>query len=81
MDATKVTHSACARFEAETGRKAPYHWPDGAMSVDLANNPVYNMEWVDASACYGWHGKRLPTAVKWGARRARRPGGQDLSLG
>lgn len=80
-DATEVTHSEYARFEAETGRKAPYNLPDGAISADLANYPVYNMEWVDASACYGWHGKCLPTEAEWGARRGRPPGGQDLFLG
>ncbi len=77
IDKTEVTHRAYAEFLKATGRKAPYHWLEGAMPEELAEYPIHNADWEDAAAYCAWRGKRLPTEAEW--ERAARGVKQGLS--
>ena len=65
MDLSEVTQARYQEFVKATGRRAPYHWPDGVMPDGKQNFPVYNVDWDDANAYCSWQGKRLPTEAEW----------------
>jgi len=65
MDTYPVTNAEYARFVAETGYRAPCHWPESAYPLDKADHPVVNVSWEDAQAYAAWAGKRLPTEAEW----------------
>ena len=65
LDRHEVTHAEYARFLEAAGRRAPYHWLDGAMPDGRGDFPIYNVDWDDATAYCAWNGKRLPTEAEW----------------
>jgi formylglycine-generating enzyme required for sulfatase activity len=65
MDATPVTNEDYAKFVADTGHAAPSHWVDGQAPAALADHPVVNVSYHDATSYATWARKRLPTALEW----------------
>lgn len=65
IDAKEVTQIQYAGFLRQSGRKAPYHWLNGAIPEGGESLPVYNVNWEDANAFCEAGGKRLPTEAEW----------------
>ncbi len=77
IDTHEVTNQKYAAFLKASKRKAPRHWVNGAMPPGIDNQPVYNVDWDDASAYCQWEGKRLPTEAEF--ERVARSGKEGLS--
>jgi formylglycine-generating enzyme required for sulfatase activity len=60
-----VTNAEYARFVAESSHTPPLHWKGKTPPKELANHPVVNVSWHDATAYAEWAGKRLPTEEEW----------------
>lgn len=65
IDEKEVSQSQYAGFLKRSGRKAPYHWLNGAVPQGGESIPVYNVSWDDANAFCTSSGKRLPTEAEW----------------
>jgi formylglycine-generating enzyme required for sulfatase activity len=77
LDSREVSHAEYGAFATSTKRPVPYHWLNGKMPASLANVPIYNVTWFDASEYCAWKGGRLPTEAEW--ERAARGGREGLS--
>jgi formylglycine-generating enzyme required for sulfatase activity len=60
LDRAEVTNSAYAKFCAETNRQPP-----SGFRTDRPDDPVVNVNYLDANAFAAWAKKRLPDAVEW----------------
>lgn len=71
IGAHPVTNAQYAEFVKATGRRAPYHWKDGAIPEGLDDHPVVSVGWHDAVAYCRWRSEqtgavyRLPTEAEW----------------
>lgn len=75
MDEAEVTNERYAKFVADTGRPAPFHWVKGDFAKGEEANPVINVSWDDAAEFCASEGKRLPTEAEW--EKACRGGHED----
>ncbi|MBN1993583.1 MAG: SUMF1/EgtB/PvdO family nonheme iron enzyme [Anaerolineae bacterium] len=81
-----VTNLEYQAFVDATGRETPSHWEKGQFSDELADHPVTNVSWRDATAYCTWlaetTGKpyRLPTEAEW-ERAARGTDGHRYPWG
>lgn len=65
IDKYEVTTARYAKFlAAHKGATPPDGWPDLELSR-VADMPVVNVTWNDASAYCAWAGARLPTDAEW----------------
>ena len=76
---TPVTNAQYAEFITDTSRKAPKHWPKGAVPAGKAEHPVVNVTYSDAQAYCKWMSQksgvtyRLPTEEEILSRKNGRP--------
>lgn len=62
LSQTVVTVEAYERFVQATGRRMPNSLAAGWINK---NEPIVNVNWMDAKAYCGWIGGRLPTEAEW----------------
>ena len=65
LDEHEVTNEQYGAFLQAAKRRAPPHWPRGALPDGKQKLPVVNVSWDDATAYARWAGKRLPTEAEW----------------
>jgi formylglycine-generating enzyme required for sulfatase activity len=80
IDLTPTTNEQYAVFVDETSHRAPRHWTDGKVPAHLADHPVVNVTFHDASAYAAWTGKALPSEEEW-EKAARGPKGNRYPWG
>ncbi len=59
-----VTNLQYTQFVRETDHRDP-KWPPNGLPPELANHPVTNVSWEDATAFTAWAGARMPTEAEW----------------
>lgn len=74
LDQFEVTNAAYRAFVLAQGHPTPRNsfnpeglaiWKGTEFAPELAEHPVVNVNWHDASAYCRWLGKRLPTEAEW----------------
>jgi len=80
IDKAPVTNDEYARFVAETGHQSPEHRKGKTPPKEIAEHPVINVSWDDATAYAGWVGGRLPTEQEW-EKAARGTDGREYPWG
>ena len=84
---TPVTNAQYAEFITDTSRKAPKHWPKGAVPAGKAEHPVVNVTYSDAQAYCKWMSQksgvtyRLPTEEEWELAAGHMPKDADFNCG
>lgn len=75
LDTHEVTNARYADAVRAGAARAPYHWGGPTPPAAIAEHPVYNVSWDEASGYCTRRGGRLPTEAEW--ERAARGGRQD----
>ena len=73
LDKFEVTNRQYQVFVKDTGHRTPAHsvdpsfdfWDGVTFPEEIADQPVVNVCWDDATAYAKWAGKRLPTEAEW----------------
>src|SRR5215831_18341265 len=73
IDRYEVTNGRYLAFVKATGHRVPQNpknptrnlWQGETITESLADRPVVNVDWADATAYCTWAGKRLPTEAEW----------------
>ena len=73
IDKYEVTNGRYLEFVKATDHRVPQNpknptrnlWEGVSIPESLADRPVVNVDWADASAYCTWAGRRLPTEAEW----------------
>lgn len=65
LDQHEVTNRQYQAFVKATRHRPPYNWSAAVMPAAMADLPVVDVDWHDATAYAQWTGKRLPTEAEW----------------
>jgi formylglycine-generating enzyme required for sulfatase activity len=73
IDQFEVTNGRYLEFVKSTAHRIPQNpknptrnlWQGDGITDSLADRPVINVDWYDATAYCQWAGKRLPTEAEW----------------